>query len=218
VIETEERPQTDLGDQTAVERIARLGGVYRWRTVAGLCLCIGLVGLVLASAWLPRFLINGEGTWHLAEALDKMIAFSVLAVAMSLGLSFLYAAWNGGPALSLGIAVVPTVVATLTTGGYPLTQDHGVVLSAGVASAALAVYSVSVRNGDSWRPIPETNIVDCLTVTTSLVVLELGVLLKLTGAVGPHVRKPLFLSWLAWLVAVILIVGGWASCLKADES
>lgn len=197
--------------------VAVCGRRRRRRQVGGIALLV-LVLLVLAGAWLPPYLATGEALWHSVGALDRVVTAGILAVAASIVLGFLYAAWNGGPLLSFALPVVPGVAGKFSSGIWAVNQDLAVVLSAGAGAAVLGVYSAGRIERAAVRPLPYDGVVDDLTVATTAMVLALGVLLQLRGIVGPHAAGAVRVAWLLWLVAALAGLAAWVGCLRASAT
>lgn len=212
-----ERRDGETGLQTGGkrERIERLCGRRRHRTVAGGFALAALAGLVLGSVWLPEVALTGEATYHRVDAVDTVIAVGIIGVLASIGVGFLYAVWNGGPLLAFAIPVLPEMLGTVASGGRTVDQDLAILLTAGAAAATLAVYSGGYHQTGTWRPTPYPGIVDGLTLTTPLLALSMGVLLELQAAAGPHVAESLLLAWSLWTPATVLALVGWAACFRA---
>lgn len=204
------------GDPDPAVRIERLCGQRRRRTTVGGIVLGALVTVVSASVWLLRWSIGGEGPryWHLAGPVDTVVTLGIVGVAASTGLGLLYAVWNGGPLLAFAIPFVPKAIGTLAARGWTLDQDLGIVLSAGAAAAALAVYGAGRLQAGTWWPSSYPGIVDGLTVATPSVILAGGALLELRGAVGPHATDPLWLAWSLWGLGAVLVLVEWAICVR----
>jgi len=200
-----------------VGRSADLVGQRRRRTLVGVVVLVALTGLVVAGVWLPGVAPDGAEIPQGVDRIDTVVSYAVVATGASVVVALLYAAWNGGPLLALGIAVGPQLAAAVVGGAPTLNPDLGLALAGGAAAAALAVPAAGrVRTG-TVRPTPYPGVLDGLTVATPTVVVALGALLDLRGAVGPHAASGLRLGWLLWLAGTALVALEWAVCLRAVE-
>lgn len=205
-------------DPSIRSRLARVCGHRRGRTRVGVVGLLALVAVVLLSVWLPRATGGGERPSISPGTVESVVSVGILAVVASVGLAFCYAAWNGGPLLSYGVAVVPELVGTVAAGGRSLDHDVAIVLAAGAAAAATALYSSERRRTGAWRPSPSRHLVDGLTLVTTLVIVALGALLELRAAAGPHVARLLLAAWLLWFLGATVVIVEWVVCLRAEAS
>lgn len=86
-------------------------------------------------------------------AFDSLSSVVIVAgTALVLVGPFVYAAYNGGPALAFTIPLVPVALGELVAGRYVLDLDGAVALTTGVAGAAVALYLADVRRTGAHTP------------------------------------------------------------------
>ena len=122
------------------------------RTALTLVALVALVALHLASYLASREVV-GVRAQTTSTAFDTLSAIVIIVslVAIVLG-PFCYALWNGGPALSFAIPLVPIAFGELAARRWVLDVDAAVALTTGVAGAALALYTTEVAATGSTRP------------------------------------------------------------------
>ncbi|UTF54528.1 hypothetical protein [Natronosalvus rutilus] len=198
-------------------------GLERRRTVAvGVYLC-GLLALFLIGYFGGHVRIDDVVLDSLTVGFDsvRMIAIALVAPTILL-IPLCYAAWNGGPALSFTLPLVPVTIGDLLAGGYVLDLDIALALTVGASAAAVALVSADVRRLGSvrvWRS-SETDVDRLLFVTALVVVAAVGVG-RFVAAAPAYV-----LEWYApfgglWIVATAILGFywvRWAWSLSADRA
>ena len=122
------------------------------RTALTLAALAALVALHLASHLASRE-VAGVRAQTTSPAFDTLSAIVIVVslVAILAG-PFCYALWNGGPALSFAIPLVPIAFGELVARRWVLDVDAVVALTTGVVGAALALYATEVAATGSARP------------------------------------------------------------------
>lgn len=196
-------------------RTERLCGCRRQRTVVGGLVLTGLLGIVLLSVWFPTVALSEQEPSHLAVRADTVVDIGIMAVLASIAAGFLYAVWNGGPLLSFALPVVPDMGGTVAAGGRTVDQDFVLLLTAGAATAALAVYTAGYWETGALSPNPYTGILDALTFSTALLALSGGVLLDFRAVAGPHVTGVVQLGVVLWGSAAVILFTEWVVCYRS---
>lgn len=200
------------------DRIAALCGHRRWRTLGGTIALVALGGLTLAGVWLPRLATDGTSRPVSAATVDGVVQAAILGVVASAAIAVLYAVWNGGPLLVLGLAVLPELLGAAATGGLTLHQDLGLALAVAGFATALAVATTGRLHTGTWFPAPYPGILDGLTVATATLLVGLAALLELGEAIGPHAATGILVGWLLWAVGAVVVCIGWTVCVRAMRS
>ncbi|WP_312911234.1 hypothetical protein [Natronosalvus caseinilyticus] len=203
-------------------------GLERRRTVAvGGYLC-GLLALFLISHVGARVTIDDVVLDSLTVGFDTVRTIAIALVTPTILLIPLcYAAWNGGPALSFALPLVPVTIGDLLAGGYVLDLDVALALTVGASAAAVALVSADVRRLGSvrvwrvWRSRETDADSDRLLFVTALAIVAA------VGAGWFVAAAPTYvLEWYApfgtlWIV-VAAILGcywvRWAWSLSADRA
>ncbi|MFC7213789.1 hypothetical protein ACFQO4_06805 [Saliphagus sp. GCM10025334] len=198
-------------------------GLERRRTVAvGGYLC-GLIALFLISHVGTRVTIDDVVLDSLTVGFDTVRTIAIALVTPTILLIPLcYAAWNGGPALSFTLPLVPVTIGDLLAGGYVLDLDVALALTVGASAAAVALVSADVRRLGSVRVWRSSEVdADRLLFVTALVVVAAVGVGRFVAAAPAYV-----LEWYApfgglWFV-VAAILGfywvRWAWSLSADRA
>lgn len=127
-------------------------GLERRRTVLALAYLLGLLALFLVSVLGARVSIDGVVLDALVAGFDPLRTLSIAFVTPTiLVVPLCYAAWNGGPALSFALPLVPVGVGDVAAGAYVLDLDVALALTVGASAAALALVSADARRVGSLR-------------------------------------------------------------------
>jgi len=193
----------------------RLLGLDDGRTRLAAAYLVATSLLIAAGAWLwPLF----EGAPFLADVVDEFRDLTIIVATATLPLSLAYAAWNGGPALSLAIPLVPVLVGATVVGQLVLDPDFVLALCAGAAAAALATYAAGVRRRDDWRPRPYPGLGDALAVATPAAVVGTVALVRAVPAVGRAARPGFVVARALLVVAAGVLALQWAVWLRGVAS
>ncbi|MFC7231816.1 hypothetical protein ACFQMM_11105 [Saliphagus sp. GCM10025308] len=166
----------------------------------------------------------------------RMIAIALVTPTILL-IPFCYAAWNGGPALSFTLPLVPVTIGDLLAGGYVLDLDVALALTVGASAAAVALaltvgasaaavalVSVDVRQLGSvqvWRSSEVDTDSDRLLFVTSLAIVAAVGVGRFVAVAPAYV-----LEWYApfgglWFVTAAILGFywvRWAWSLSADRA
>jgi len=201
------------GPGAAGGRLAALCGEDdRWRLAGVVGLGVA-VAVVLASVWLPEWLVDAAETHGGVQSLDALVTVGVLIVVLAEAVGLLYGLWNGGPLLAASFPLAPELAGRLATGGWGLDADLTLALCAGAAAAALGLYGAGRRRPEARCSGP----LDGLTVATSLIVTGLAALIAVGDAAGPHVAGAVRLSWLLWSGAAVIVLAGWVGYVRVGS-
>ncbi|WP_306054765.1 hypothetical protein [Natronococcus wangiae] len=130
-----------------------LVGLERRRTTVAVAYLAVLVGCFAVSYAGATVTIGGAPLETLTPRFDAVSAVLIaLATATITIVPFCYAVWNGGPAVSFGLPLVPVLLGDLAAGRYVLGVDAAIALTVGAAAGALALLATDVRRTDSLRP------------------------------------------------------------------
>ncbi|WP_137291142.1 hypothetical protein [Natronorubrum halophilum] len=128
-------------------------GVERRRTRVAIGFLAVFVGLFVVSYAGSVLTVNGEALETLTERFDMVstVLIALAAAAVTI-VPFLYATWNGGPALSFALPLVPVTLGHMAAGQYVLGLDTVIALTVGSAASALALFAADIRRTGSLRP------------------------------------------------------------------
>lgn len=193
-----------------------LVGLERRRTavaVAYLAILLGIFAVRYAGMTLAI-----DGAPLETTLTSRFDVVSAVMIALAAGtitfVPFLYAAWNGGPALSFAMPLVPTVLGTLATGRYVLTLDGTIALTVGGAASALALFATGVRRTGSLRPWrTRVDTAALLFVTASTVVAAAGVG-RFVAAAPPRHLEGYAPFVVLWLVPLVVVGAHWAAAIR----
>ncbi|WP_247003481.1 hypothetical protein [Halosolutus gelatinilyticus] len=186
-------------------------GLDRRRTTIAIAYVLAVVGLFAASYAGGAVVIDGTPLDTARPSFDTISAVLIaLATATMLVVPLGYAAWNGGPALSFALPLVPVLLADAATGRYVLDLDVSIALTVGAAACALAVLSTDVRRRGTYRPWRYRSIDEnaVLFVTAATIVAGVGVRRFLVTAPA-HAREWYLPYGACWLVPVGILVAYW---------
>lgn len=183
------------------------------RTRLGIAALTAVVILLSVSHVAARE-IAGVRLQTVTSAFDTLSAIVILvSTALVLVGPFVYAAWNGGPALAFAVPVVPIAFGNLLAGRYVLGLDLTVALTTGVAGAAVAWYAADVGASGSLRPWRSdtsdvTQVTFVLAVATGAGVAAIRFVLvapdRLVAAYAPFATL-----WLVPAVVAVCYAGAW---------
>lgn len=129
-----------------------VGRRYR-RTVVALVYLAALVGLFAVSYAGSTVTIGGDPLEALVPGFDSVSAALIaMATATITVVPFLYAAWNGGPAMAAALPLVPVFLGDIAAGQYVLDLDAAIALTIAGAAGPLALAATDVRETGSFRP------------------------------------------------------------------
>lgn len=150
------------------------------------------------------------GVPALAPVADGVADVLILAVAVTVTiLPIVYAAWNGGPALSFAMPLAPVLLGDLLARSYVLDLDLAVAVSTGAIAAAVAVYGAGVRRTGSLRPWRVGVDENALWLVTGTTALALVVAARFVPAIPEHVREWYAPFGLALAVPVAVVLAYW---------
>lgn len=186
-------------------------GIERRRTALTMAYILGLITLCLVSYLEEQVVIDGVALETLTMLSDALTAVLIAVVTLTvLVVPPCYAAWNGGPALSFTLPLVPAGIGNFIASSYVLTADVAVALTVGGTAAALALVSTDVRQTGSLRSWQRNEIDDgqVLFTTVVAVIAAIGVG-RFVTAVPSYM-----LGWYApfagyWLVTVGILGSYW---------
>ena len=185
-------------------------GTYPTRTALGVAWLVSVLVAVMAAHWLPLWLLGDERNRDLASTLDGLIAAVIILTLLSLMLAIAYAIWNGGPVLSLLIAVGPVLSGTLASGGLAIELDLVLAAAAGALAATVATYSTGIRTSGEWRPQPYPGFTGSLAICVFVLGFSLSGLVRLHQRAVSHadagVTAATVLVFAALLVSAGIVV------------
>ncbi|SEH17631.1 hypothetical protein SAMN04487967_3301 [Natronorubrum sediminis] len=193
-----------------------LVGLERRRTALALAYLGALSALFALSYAGTTVTIGDVALESMSTRFDTITAGLIaLATATITIVPFLYAVWNGGPALAMGMPLVPVGFGYLAAGRYVLTVDAVIGLTVGAAACALALFATDVRRAGSLRPWRRVGIDNArlIFVTVATVVAAASVL-RFVATTTPR-----SLEWYApfgvlWLVPVCVLACYWQAALR----
>lgn len=192
-------------------------GLEGRRTAVAIAYLLGLLGLFVVSYAGPAVTIGGVALETRFPQFDTISAILIAVVAATIAiLPFVYAVWNGGPALSFGLPLVPVLLGDIAGGQYVLTLDMALALTVGAVASALALFATDVRRTGSLRPWNTAIDANHLLFATMLaVVAAVGVGRFLAGA------PPRSLEWYApfgvlWLVPLGIVGSYWLATVRTS--
>ncbi|TYL39671.1 hypothetical protein CV102_05125 [Natronococcus pandeyae] len=196
-----------------------LVGLERRRTAvvaAYLAVLVGLFGVSYAGTTITI------GDTPLETVTPRFDAVSTVLIALATAtitvVPFCYAAWNGGPAVSFGLPLVPVFLGDIAAGRYVLGVDAAIALTVGAAASALALLATDVRQTGSLRPWRgargDAAGSQQLFVTMILAVAAVGVA-RFAGTVPPRSLEWYLPFAVCWLVSVGVVGAYWQATLRA---
>ncbi|SEW26222.1 hypothetical protein [Natrinema salifodinae] len=181
------------------------------RTVLAVAYLVGLVAMFCASYLGARLTIDGvvldaastSGFDALSMVFIAFVSLTLLVVAPC------YALWNGGPALSFALPLVPVAMGDVLSGAYVLDLDVAIALTVGAGAAAIALAADDARRARSlrdWRVgIDEDRL---LFVTASAIVAGVGVG-RFLAAAPAYIREWYAPAGACWLLTGAVVGGYW---------
>ena len=130
-----------------------LVGLERRRTAVAVAYLTVLVGLFAVSYAGTTVTIDGTVLDTTVPWFDTISAWLIALSTATFAIApFVYAVWNGGPALAFAMPLVPIVLGYLAAGRYVLDLDGAIALTVGGAASALAWLATDARRTGSLRP------------------------------------------------------------------
>lgn len=194
-----------------------LVGLERRRTLVAVAILTVLLGLFAVRYAGMTVAIDGRLLETVRTAWFDELSAAVIAVAAATitVLPFCYAAWNGGPALSFVMPLVPVVLGDLAAGRYVLTLDAAIALTVGAAASALALFVAGVRRTGrfrSWRSAP-SNEPRLLFVTVVTVAAAVAVGRFVIGA-PPRYLQGYAPFGVLWVVPLTVVGRYWIAAIR----
>lgn len=184
----------DTADRRILLRL--LGGTNDRITAVALVGSIVLSLGILIAGLGPRFWLVDGGRFEWATGIEGIISYVIFASLVALLVGPVYAALNGGPALSFSIPVLPLLWAWLLIGGVHVDIDFGVGLAAATAAATIGTArTAAIDPSPAQRRAVEYG----LGLSAFGVVLTAVTLWRLSGRLGPYAE------WAWWLATLVLI-------------
>ncbi|APX97647.1 hypothetical protein [Natronorubrum daqingense] len=193
-----------------------LVGLERRRTALAFAYLGVLSGLFALSYAGTTVTIGNVALESMSTRFDTITAGLIaLATATITVVPFLYAVWNGGPALAMGMPLVPVGFGYLAAGRYVLTVDAVIGLTVGAAACALALFATDVRRAGSLRPWRRVGLDSArLIFVTIATVVAAASVLRFVATTTPR-----SLEWYApfgvlWLVPVCVLACYWQATIR----
>lgn len=190
------------------------------RRTAVTALVLGIFTLLFTVSVLGGVLTVDGQLLDTTTALFDSLSAWVIAIATALIVAgpFLYAAWNGGPALAAAIPLVPVVLGELVMGRYAFGLDWAIALTTSVAGGVFAAYVIEVRETGSLRPWDvSTGTADrllALTVFTLVGAIAVGRFVLAAPETPPTAYLPF---GLLWLIPMTLVTRYWIARVRNEE-
>lgn len=159
-------------------------GSNRRLTAVGLGYVLAVAGLVLASGW-RRTLFRSDG--QLSAAVDTLSwLVIILAILSTFVVVFVYPLLNGGPLLTMVIALTPHLSVATVTGSVAGGVDLTVAVAAAGLGGTVAIYRESVRYREGWHPSLYPGFASSLTLVSICTVSGAATSYQLLGVAGQH--------------------------------
>lgn len=153
-------------------------------TAVGLGYVLAVAGFVLASGW-RRTLFRSDG--QLPAAVDTLSWLVIaLAVLSTFVVVFVYPLLNGGPLLTMLIALTPHLSVAAVTGSVAGGVDLTVALAAAGLGGTVAIYRESVGYREGWQPSLYPGFASSLTFTSICTVSGAATSYQVLRVAGPH--------------------------------
>ncbi|WP_049924240.1 hypothetical protein [Halopiger djelfimassiliensis] len=208
---SDERQSRSWRDDPGTVLEGPLVGVKRRRTAITIAYVAALIALFTASYAGTAITIDATQLDPLTPRFDSLSALLIaLATATMVFVPLGYALWNGGPAMSVALALLPVVLGDVAAGRYVFDLDTAIALTVGASAGALALLATDVRRRGSirpWRvqPVDENAL---LFVTATTVVAAVGVA-RFVVAAPEYIREWYAPAGLCWPVAIGILAVYW---------
>ena len=213
---TDDHPSIGTRSTTGSVLEHPLIGLERRQTGIAAAYLAVLIGLFAISYTGSAVTIDGAALDTVVPGFDAISSWLIIIATVTIAIvPFLYAAWNGGPAVAFVLPLVPVLLGDIAAGQYVLGTDTAIALTVGAAASALALVAADIRRTRSLRPwrAADSDDSQLLVVTILTVVAAISVGRFVAGV------PPRYLEWYApfgalWLVPLTVVGCYWGAAVR----